>query len=202
MKIILVKPVLVFFSLSLFFVACKEQKNRPQTSKREAIVTDSIKTIIAAGTERAELALPAIIDSGKPYFKVAVYKNNRPFASYEGDWAIALSTGDIFNIQFAASKRALKTSHLLILYFNGASTGTFPVVAYGNEKGKPTLIFTPEVNGTYGVGMSLQTGSVVISKYSNKIVSGTIDAEGKNENGEVVKIKAAFVNVKNNSVEE
>lgn len=202
MRFILLKPVLVYFSFALILTGCKEQENKPQTSKSETIATDSTKTIISAGSDMTVPALPAVTDSGKPYFKVAVYKNNRPLVSYEGDWAIAISNGNNFNIQFASSKRALKISDLLILYFNGASTGTFPLVAYGNEKGKPTLIFTPELNGSYGIGVSAFTGSVVISKYSTEAVSGTIDAEGKNENGEVVQVKAAFVNVRNNNVGE
>jgi hypothetical protein len=186
---------IIYITLFFYIISCNNNTKQVNQAK-----VDSTTAKIAASTTTFDI--PTIIDSGKAFFKVNIYKSNKLFTTYEGNWAIAAFDGDNFNIQFSASQRMLKIAHYLVLYFNGAAMGTFPVVASGNEKGKPTLIFTPEVNGNYGIGISADTGIVNITKYSQQTVSGTIDAKGKDENGEEIIIKTAFVNIKNNNLEQ
>jgi hypothetical protein len=146
--------------------------------------------------------MPPLTDTGQQYFQVRVWKNDSLLAGYEGDWPIAAYADNNFNLQMAASERMLKISHFLVLYFNSPGAGTFPIVPSGNEKGKPTLIFTPEKEGSYGIGISAEEGTVNISAYSEKKLSGTIEAKGKDENGNEVLIKANFINIKNNNLSE
>lgn len=147
-------------------------------------------------------SLTHLQDSGQQYFRIAVQKNNQPFAAYEGDFPIGFFDGDNFTLELPASKRMLKISHLLVLYFNGIKTGTFPVVASGNEKGKPTMVFTPEQDGNYGISVSPDEGEVTITEYSEKAVSGKITARGKDMEGNSINIQAEFINVKNNNLDQ
>jgi hypothetical protein len=101
-----------------------------------------------------------------------------------------------------ASPRMLKTSDFLVLYFRGVTPGTFPIAPSGSEKGKPTLIFTPVVDGNYGVGVGATEGKVTITKYSANSVTGSIDAKGKDTDGNEITIKASFMNVKNNDLDK
>jgi hypothetical protein len=121
-------------------------------------------------------------------------------ATYEGNWPIAEFTGDYCTIQMPASKRMLKISNYLVLYFRGITKGTFPIVSSGSEKGKPTLIYTPEKDGAYGVGVGANEGSVEIGKYSEKSLSGKLNAKGVDENGQEIIIKAEFINIRNNNL--
>jgi hypothetical protein len=107
-----------------------------------------------------------------------------------------------FNIEFPASKRMLKISHSLVLYFKGIEMGTFAIAPSGSEKGKPTIIFTPEKDGAYGIGVSMLSGNVTITKYSTQAVSGNLNAEGKDTDGNSINVTAAFINVKNNNLNQ
>jgi hypothetical protein len=188
-------------SFCILFASCKQ--NTGSTTATDKIVKDT-----AAGTAavkpQTESSIPPLAelqDNGKPFFKVAVYKQNKPFVAYEGDWAIVLQAGKNMNIQFSASKHLMKLTHGMTLYFNSPSEGSFPIAPSGNEKGKPVVIFTPEEDGAVGLAVSPSSGTVKITKYSNSLISGTIEASGKDVNGAAVFIQAAFINLKNNVVE-
>ncbi len=172
------------------------QNNKRGAAEKIVIDTNTKNKVNLIVTEQ-----PLVIaDSGQQYFKVTVTKNNQPYIQYEGDFPIAMFDEANFNIQFPASKRMLKISHFLVLYFKGIAVGSFPVAPSGNEKGKPTIIFTPEKDGAYGIGVSMLSGTVSITKYSKQAVSGNIDAEGKDTDGNTIHIKASFINVKNNDL--
>ena len=189
--------VIIFYSLLL--LSCKQTKNADSSQKKEVIDSPENKSAIAATKPGINIPpLSAIPDSGKPFFKVAVYKNNEPFAQYEGDWAIALQSGKNMSIQFPGSKRMLQISHGLIFYFNSPALGSFQVAPSGNEKEKPVVIFTPEIDGAYGIGVTATSGQVTLTSYSDKQISGNIEASGKDEKGNTIYIQAAFINIKNN----
>ena len=109
-----------------------------------------------------------------------------------------LQSGKNMSIQFPASKRMLKISHGMIMYFNSPSAGTFQIAPSGNEKEKPVIIFTPEIEGAYGIATSAASGTVTITKFADAQISGNIEATGKDEKGNTIVIQAAFINVKNN----
>jgi hypothetical protein len=175
--------------------SCNPQNKKANTEKITVDTAIKSKSIVTV----AEQPL-AITDTGQQYFKVTVTKNNQPFAQYEGDFPIAMFDETNFNIQFPANKRMLKISHFLILYFKGIQSGSFAVAQSGSEKGKPTIIFTPEKDGNYGIGVPMLTGTVSITNYSQKTVTGTLEAEGKDTDGNIIHVKAAFINVKNNDL--
>jgi hypothetical protein len=177
--------------------ACNQNDKKINTEKSviDTIVKDKSKVVV---TEDTTLPMPK--DTGQQYFKVLVTKNSQPMAQYEGDFPIAMFDEANFSIQFPASSRMLKISHFLVLYFKGIMVGSFPVVISGHEKGKPTIIFTPEKDGAYGIGVSMITGNVNITKYSAAIVSGNLDAEGKDTDGNNIHVKASFINIKNNDL--
>ena len=197
------KIILCFSLLFLSLVSCKQkqkentgiEKKHDTTVAQQAMNTDTV----------VESLVPALIplkDSGKQYFRIAVQKNGKPFAAYEGDFPIGFFDGDNFTLELPASKRMLKISHLLVLYFNGITTGTFPVAASGNEKGRPTMVFTPEIDGNYGISFSPDEGEVIITEYSAKTVSGKFTSKGKDMEGNNITIQAEFINVKNNNLEQ
>ncbi len=185
----------------LLATSCKEKAaTGPATDQKPK---DTARQAEAAKPQPTSSIPPmaAIPDSGKPFFKVAVYKNNKLFVQYEGDWAIALQAGKNMNIQFPASKRMLKIDHGMILYFNSPSEGSFQIAPSGNEREKPVVIFSPEADGAYGIGVSAQSGTVNLTKFSGGQISGNIEAVGKDEKGDAITIQAAFVNIKNNVAE-
>jgi hypothetical protein len=194
MKILFPIALIILFSFSC---KQKQQENENKENKQTPVQVQPIKepdTVIPS--------LTPLQDSGQQYFRIAVQKNNQPLAAYEGDFPIGFSDGDNFTLELAASKRMLKISHLLVLYFNGITTGTFPVAASGNEKGKPTMVFTPEKDGNYGISVSPDEGEVIITKYSAKTVSGKFTSKGKDMDGNSITIQAEFINVKNNNLEQ
>jgi hypothetical protein len=190
--------VTIFFCSMILF-ACNQNKSTATVEKQDLKNSSTTKAIDTTKTKTSTIpSLGELPDNGKPFFKVAVYKNNEPFAQYEGDWAIALQSGKLLSIQFPASKRMLKISHGMIMYFNSPSEGSFQIVPSGNEKEKPVIIFTPEIDGAYGIAVSAASGTVNLSKFLNEQISGNIDAVGKDEKGNSIIIKASFINVKNN----
>jgi hypothetical protein len=171
--------------------------NKEKTPIVPAKGIDTIKTVVQE--EIPDIQLP---DSGQQYFKVVVTKNNQPLAQYEGDFPLGTFVDDNFTLQLPASKRMLKISHFLVLYFKGVKEGSFPLAVSGSEKGKPTMIFTPEKDGAYGVNTSMSTGTLNITKYSKKMVSGNCTASGKDIEGNRIAIKTSFINVKNNNLDQ
>ena len=197
------KIILCFSLLLLSLVSCKQkQKENTGIEKKQ----DTTVAQLGMNTDTVvESLVPALIplnDSGQQYFRIAVQKNGNLFAAYEGDFPIGFFDGDNFTLELSASKRMMKISHLLVLYFNGITTGTFPVAASGNEKGKPTMVFTPEIDGNYGISVSPDEGEVVITEYSAKAVSGRFTSKGKDIEGNSITIQAEFINVKNNNLEQ
>jgi hypothetical protein len=197
------KIILCYSLLLLFLFSCKQKKQENsaiEKMKGTAVVQQSkIPDTVA---QALVPALALIKDSGQQYFRITVQKNDKPFAAYEGDFPIGFFDGDNFTLELPASKRMLKISHLLVLYFNGIKTGTFPVAASGNEKGKPTMVFTPEIEGNYGISVSPDEGEVIITKYSAKTVSGKFSSKGKDMDGNSIAIQAEFINVKNNNLNQ
>ncbi len=197
------KIILCFSLLLLSLVSCKQkQKGNIATGKMQDTTLAQQGKNSDTAVESLVSALIPLKDSGQQYFRIAVQKNNQLFAAYEGDFPIGFFDGDNFTLELPASKRMLKISHLLVLYFNGITTGTFPVAASGNEKGKPTMVFTPEIDGNYGISVSPDEGEVIITKYSAKTVSGKFTSKGKDMDGNNIAIQAEFINVKNNNLEE
>jgi hypothetical protein len=194
------KRLLVPASIILILSCHNNTSKTNEKTKDSAATTTTEKPATPPVVQIPELTMPA--DSGKPYFKVAIYKNGQPFKSYEGNFSTALFSGDYFTLEMPASPRMLKISDFLVLYFKGITTGTFPIAPSGSEKGKPTLIFTPVIDGSYGVGIGATEGQVTITKYSGKSVTGTIDAKGKDTDGSEIIFKAAFMNAKNNDLEK
>lgn len=193
------KPLLTLYGFVLF-LSCNNNGSKNNEKPKDTLsATTTEKTTAPPINQIPEIIMPA--DSGKPYFKVAIYKNVQPFKSYEGNFAIASFSGDYLTLQMPASPRMLKISDFLVLYFRGVTPGTFPIVPSGSERGKPTLIFTPETDGSYGVGVSAAEGQVTITKYSVKSVSGSIEAKGKDTDGNDIIMKASFMNIKNNDLE-
>lgn len=194
----LIKLFLCFFSFALMASSCKDKKTA--SHKTDDTQKDTIASVKTVETNLASQVPPLapIIDSGKPFFKVAVYKNGQPFVSYQGDWAIAFQAGKNMNIQFPASKRMLKIDNGLTLYFNSPSEGKFEIAPAGNEKEKPVVIFSPAQDGAAGISIAAQKGTVSLSKFANGLISGNLEGVGKNENGEPVIIQVTFVNIKNN----
>jgi hypothetical protein len=196
------KPILPFviaIFLIITHVSCKQKTSTAEASKEhQGLKTKDTTTAMVEKPAPLIPTMAALPDSGKPFFRVAVYKAGKLFTQYEGDWAIALQSGKLMSIQFPASRRMLKISHGMIMYFNSPSVGTFPVVFSGNEKAKPVVIFTPEVDGAYGIGVSAATGTVNITSYEPNNLAGTIEAEGKDEKGNTLNLQAAFIHVKNN----
>lgn len=198
-KILIVRLSVIFFIIA----ACKQSttsSKEEQKGKPDSVIP--VKEAAVATQENETPPLPALKDTGQQYFIVSVLKNNQPYISYEGDFSIGVFDGDYFILQMPASKRILKISHLLILYFKGIATGTFTVAPSGSEKGKPTLVFTPEKDGNYDIGVSAEEGQVTITKYSGNSVSGSIDAKGKDMDGNTISIKATFINAKNNNLDQ
>lgn len=194
------KPLLALAAI-IFFISCKNNSSKNNEKPKDSISTAPVaKKDTPSVVQTPEITMPA--DSGKPYFKVAVYKNDQPYKSYEGNFPIATFLGDYLTLQMPASPRMLKTSDYLVLYFKGITTGTFPIAPSGSEKGKPTLIFTPEIDGSYGIGVGANEGQVTITKYSARFVTGSIEAKGKDTDGNIIIMKASFMNVKNNDLDK
>jgi hypothetical protein len=195
------KIILCFSLLLLSLVSCKQkQKENTGIKKMQDTTVAQQEKNPDTVVESLVPALISLKDSGQQYFRIAVQKNGNLFAAYEGDFPIGFSDGDNFTLELPASKRMLKISHLLVLYFNGITTGTFPVAASGNEKGKPTMVFTPEIDGNYGISVSPDEGEVIITEYSAKTVSGKFTSKGKDMEGNNISIRAEFINVKNNNL--
>ena len=147
-----------------------------------------------------EPEIPA--DNGKPFFKTTIYKNDKPYVSFEGDYAIALNDANNFNLQLSKSKRMMTVDDYVVLYFNGIATGDFPIVSSGNEKGRPTLIYTPATDGVYGIGISADSGTVHISKYDAGALSGRLEAYGFDTDSNRFVVKATLINIKNNNLDQ
>jgi hypothetical protein len=179
-------------TISIAAFGCKSSAKEPEPAVIVQQPKEEVKKVV-----EDSIAVSALKDTGQQYFTVTVLKNNQPYIHYEGDFPAATFDGDNFTLQLAASKRILAVSHLLVLYFNGIAKGVFSIVADGNEKGKPSLIFTPEKDGNYGSGISADSGTVTITDYSPKSASGKITGKGKDEEGNEIFIKAEFINVKN-----
>jgi|CXWL01.1.fsa_nt_gi hypothetical protein len=193
-----IKRIAVIFFYCVLFASCNQNTNAPADEKK-AVNDSTINT--AAGTAQDTDNIPSLVplaDSGKPYFKVAVYRNKEALAQYEGDWAIPLQSGKNMSIQFSASRQLSKIAHFMVLYFNSPSQGSFQIAPSGNEKGKPTLIFTQENDGEYGIGTAALSGTVNITNYAASQISGDIKAAGKDEKGNLITMQIAFVNLKNN----
>jgi hypothetical protein len=185
--------ILMLASISV--AACKTGGSKTdQKTVNDSIAVQQPKTTTLATEEN--LLMPPLKDTGQQYFHVRVWKKDSVIADYGGEWAYVSIAGNNFNMQMAGSKQLLKISHLLVLYFNSPAVGTFPIVPSGNEKGKPTLIFTPVIDDNYGLAIAPGEGKVDISAYTDKTLSGSIEAKGKDENGDEVIIKAAFINIK------
>ena len=187
--------------LAALLLSCNSKDKKSTTVENGSNPTKDTITVKERTDENITTTPLIINDTGQQYFKVVVTKNNQILAEYEGDFAIPLFSENLFNLQMPANKRMLKISHFLVLYFNSPAVGSFPIAPSGNEKGKPTLIFTPEVDGNYGIGISADSGTVVFTKFSDKTLSGSIDASGKDTEGKKIHIRAAFINLKNNSLE-
>jgi hypothetical protein len=195
--------ILCFSLLLLLAVSCKQKhKENSTTQEKKDTVLVQQKNLSDTVAPAQVLSLVSLKDSGQQYFRISVQKNGNRFAAYEGDFPIGFFDGDNFTLELPASKRMLKISHLLVLYFNGITTGTFPVAASGNEKGKPTMVFTPEQDGNYGISVSPDEGEVTITKYSAKTVSGKFTSKGKDMDGNSITIQAEFINVKNNNLDQ
>ena len=191
------KKNILWYMLVVLLAACNN-------ASQKKVVENSIKkdTISTANTTKINTEdVLQIKDTIEQYFKVAILKNNQPYINYEGDFPLGIYAGKNFNLQFPASKRMMKISHYLVVYFKEPSVGTFPIAASGNEKGKPTLIFTPEVDGSYGIGVAATEGQVIITKYSPAAVSGSLTAKGKDTDGNSIEIKSVFQNVGNHNVD-
>lgn len=198
------KSILQFsgvFILYVFIISCNQNANTPADNQKATKDSNISINKIVEPTAKIIPPLSAIPDSGKPYFKIMVYRNKEVLTQYEGDWAIPIQAGKLITIQFSASRQLSKIANFLVLYFNSPSHGSFPVVQSGNEKEKPTIIFTPETDGAYGIGISASSGTVNISKYTGAQISGSIEAVGKDTNGNEITIQAAFVNLDNNMTE-
>jgi hypothetical protein len=191
----------LFFSSTILFCSCNSAKRNKDGDKFVTVAGDTT-TIKQKSVEKTNTPLLNITDTGQQYFKITVTKNNQPYCTYEGDFPIAMFDETNFNIQFPASKRMLKISHFLVLYFKGIAVGIFAIAPSGSEKGKPTIIFTPEKDGAYGIGVSMLSGNVTITKYSTQAVSGNLNAEGKDTDGNSINVTAAFINVKNNNLNQ
>lgn len=194
------QQIIITCILSGLLFSCTSPDKKSHNIK--AATNPTADTIVANQKSVDEATIPPLViaDSGQQYFKVAVTKNNLPLAQYEGDFPIPLFADNLFTLQLPANKRMLKISHLLVLYFNSPAEGTFPIAPSGNVKGKPTLIFTPVTDGSYGIGIAADTGTVVITDYSEKTLSGSINATGKDTDGNKINIQAAFINLKNNDL--
>lgn len=179
-------------AISVTAFGCKSSAKKQEPAVIVQQPNEKVNPVVKDSTSAA-----TVKDTGQQYFTVTVLKNNRPYINYEGDFPAATFDGGNFTLQLAASKRMLAISHLLVLYFNGVSKGFFPIVPDGNEKGKPTMIFTPEKDGNYGLNISAETGSVTITNYAPKSVSGKCEAKAKDSDGNEILIKAEFINVKN-----
>jgi hypothetical protein len=187
------RKISLFFSVLIFFMAC-----RPSSHKGLQTQTTEKKDTVLPGLPDVEI--PA--DSGKPYFKIIIYKNSKPEVSFEGDYAIALRDANNISLQLSKSKRLMAIDDYVVLYFNGIAAGDFPIVSSGNEAGKPTLIYTPAKDGAYGIGISADSGMVHINKYDAEKFSGRFDAYGMDTDSNRFVIKAAFVNIKNNNLDQ
>jgi hypothetical protein len=200
----ILKYKIIAVSVLIISVFACSNTGRDKTQHNDvSLGVDSTSSVPKSNTGAvANKLIPVINDSGQQYFRIVVQKNDKLFAAYEGDFPIGFFDGDNFTLELPASKKMLKISHLLVLYFNGITTGTFPVAASGNEKGKPTMVFTPEQDGNYGISVSPDEGEVIITKYSAKTVSGRITSKGKDIDGNSITIQAEFINVKNNNLDQ
>lgn len=194
----LLRLLFFVFSSALLATSCKEKTSTsPTTDGTQKDTTETVKKDEMATAGHVPPMAP-ISDSGQSFFKVAVYKNGKPFAQYQGDWAIAFQAGKNMNIQFPASKRMLKIDHGLTMYFNSPSEGKFEIAPSGNEKEKPVVIFGPAQDGAAGISISAQSGTISLTKFADGLISGNIEGAGKDEKGEPVIIQVAFINIKNN----
>ena len=188
----------ILWYLLVFLIAACNNTNQNKTAEKNTL-KDTTQTAIATKINTEDVL--QIKDTAQQYFKVAILKNNQLYINYEGDFPLGIYAGKNFNLQFPASKKMMKISHYLVVYFKEPEVGTFPIVASGNEKGKPTLIFTPEVDGSYGIGVAATEGQVTITKYTATSVSGNLTAKGKDTDGNKIEIKAVFQHVSNNNVD-
>lgn len=167
-----------------FFVGCNSSpKNVAQ--KSDSIKIDSEKTVIQNE--------PDIVDTGQVYFKVNLVKNNQPYINYEGDYPVGSRLDSDFTIQLCASKHILEVSDMvnIDIYIKGIVTGKFPVIV-ATEQGKANILMTP-VKGSSFVP---EEGSVTITKYNDKLISGKFEGKGMDYDSNKVSISGVFLNLK------
>ena len=158
-------------------------KNDQQKSIAEKI--DSSKTV--AQKE------PDIPDTGQVYFKVNVIKNNQPYLNYEGDYPVGSRLDSDFTVQLCASKHILDVSDMvnIDIYIKGIVTGKFPVIV-ATEQGKATILMTPVKGSSFVPG----EGSVTITKYNDKLISGKFEGRGMDYDSNKMSISGVFLNLK------
>jgi PBP1b-binding outer membrane lipoprotein LpoB len=72
--------LLIAFAGILFIISCNNNSPKNNEKPKDTTTTTSATTekpTTPAVTQIPEITMPA--DSGKPYFKVAIYKNDQPF---------------------------------------------------------------------------------------------------------------------------
>ena len=144
-----------------------------------------------------------IVDTGQVYFKVMVKKNNHSYINYEGDYPVGSRFDSNFTIQLCASKHILDVSNMLNIdiYIKKITTGNFPVIA-NSQPGKATMNMTPAKDGSYGISFSPDNGKVVITKYTDSLISGKFQAYGIDADSNKISISGLFLNVKYSDLSE
>jgi hypothetical protein len=166
------------------FIGCKP------SLKKDKELTAETKKDLEKPEELSELNIP---DTGQVYFKVNVTKNNEPYLNYEGDYPVGSRLDSDFTVQLCASKHILDVSDMvnIDIYIKEIVTGKFPVIV-ATEQGKATILLTP-VKGSSFVP---DEGSVTITKYDDKLISGKFEGRGMDYDSNKMSISGVFLNLK------
>ena len=190
--------ILFFIWISFTILSCSNDKQK--TTQETPVTKDTIAAKInaQAGQKAANAEELPIVDTGQTWFRIKVTKNDTVFMDFEGSWPVFFESNNSASLQVTKSKNVMSVTDGLSIYMNGLSQGKMAIVPSNREKGTATMIFMPLKDGTYGLAITANEGTLNITKLANGIVSGNFEGKAVDLNKDAFLIKGYFINAKIN----
>lgn len=187
------KIICSLLTASLLLFAC---------SNNNTIAEKETNAKVESGNAATSKKTPVAKIAGEMYHKITITKNDSAFTILESDYAEAYKDHVGYRISFSNDREraVLFADHFFHLDFKAPAIGTFSLVA---EEGKdeenilPQLQFVPYKNGESIGTCVINTGSLHITQFDDKIISGDFEATYTDlKLKDNYKIKGAFENIK------
>jgi hypothetical protein len=177
----------LFFTvlISIFLLRCNNAPNVTSSTNKKDSTTTTIKTEV--------IELPTHIDDGKPFFSLIYIVNEKAQLNFTSDKPLVFLGDKNMVVQLDSSHHLLKNGDMLNIYINAKKEGNYAIVQSSAGKDSATMILSFVQPDTYISTFSPTSGSVSITKMTDKICNGNYEATATVGNDKMI-LKGSFFN--------